>query len=72
MHTFLLQKSSTAENDEKQLYLQVLLSHGASFWQVDLTTECVDKISCIQLKPLWQYWYFCIILLFCFLMSRFC
>lgn len=44
IQTFLLQKSSTAENDKKQLYSQVLLSHGARFWQVDLTAEWVDKI----------------------------
>ena len=44
IQTFLLQKSSTAENDKKQLYSQVLLSHGARFWQVDLTAEWVNKI----------------------------
>ena len=44
MQTFLLQKSPTAGNDEKQLYLQALLSHGAFFWLIDLTAECVDKI----------------------------
>ena len=61
MQMFLLQKSPTAGNDEKQLYSQALLSYGAIFWWVVLTAECVDKILCIQFKkPLWQYWYFCI------------
>ena len=51
MQMFLLQKSPTAGNDEKQLYLQALLSHGAIFWLVVLTAQCVDKILCVQLKP---------------------
>lgn len=48
MQMFLLQKSPTAGNDEKQLYSQAVLSYGAIFWWVVLTAECVDKILCIQ------------------------
>ena len=53
MLAFLLQKSPTAGNDEKQLFLQASLSYSAMFFGgVVLTAECVDKILCVQLKPL--------------------